>query len=76
MRFSIRDLLWLTLVAAMGLGWLMCYQAVDDRRLEAVNQAHRLRTALDRTTRTFGSTNVKLLVPVDWSVLDEPLVEP
>ena len=37
--FSIRDLLWATLVVAMGLGWWVHYQAVDAKRLEAVGSA-------------------------------------
>jgi hypothetical protein len=30
MRFSIRDLLWATLVVAMGLGWWMSYRATTE----------------------------------------------
>jgi hypothetical protein len=44
MRFSIRDLLWLTLVVAMGLGWWM----TNAKRLEAVQQAQRQRAVLEK----------------------------
>jgi hypothetical protein len=91
MRFSIRDLLWATVVVAMGLGWWMSYRAVDAKRLEAVGQAHRHRYVLrhakalsDRHAKTIttliDSTGAALseqtTLPPDWSVLDEPLVEP
>lgn len=46
MRFSIRDLLWLTVVVAMGLGWWVSYRAVDAKRLEAVQQTQRHRAVL------------------------------
>jgi hypothetical protein len=80
MRFSIRDLLWVTLVVAMGLGWW----ATNAKRLEAVGQAHRLRAQLVRAgesgdLRIHGIRDgfpIKSLLDVDWSVLDEPLVEP
>jgi len=39
MRFTIRDLLWLTVVVAMGLGWWV----TNSKRLEAVQQAQRQR---------------------------------
>ena len=42
MRFSIRDLLWVTLVVAMGL----CWWGTNSKRLEAVRQAHGLHDAL------------------------------
>jgi hypothetical protein len=88
MRFSIRDLLWLTLVVALGLGWWLSYEATDAKRLAAVQQARRqwvtlvaakgsYDLALRKTTPTppFVSPSPWAFI-VDWSVLDEPLVEP
>jgi hypothetical protein len=90
MRFSIRDLLWLTLVVAMGLGWWVSYRALDDRRLEAVRQAHSQRYTLTEAKRIYGElcnvtttwtsndnpqARLMLLLPMDWSALDQPLVE-
>jgi hypothetical protein len=46
MQFSIRDLLWATVVVAMGLGWWASYRAVEAKRLAAVGQAHRLHVAM------------------------------
>src|SRR5688572_16021673 len=37
MRFSIRDLLWATLVVALCLGWLMSYRATEARHDEEFN---------------------------------------
>jgi hypothetical protein len=87
MRFSIRDLLWATLVVALGLGWWVSDRAMDAKRLEAVGQAHRQRATLadaklahDQIDSALynletGST-ITARWPVDWSILDEPLVEP
>jgi hypothetical protein len=54
MRFSIRDLLWATLVAAMGLGWWVSYRTIDGERLEAVEQAHKLDDAVRNTRHLVG----------------------
>jgi hypothetical protein len=74
MRFSIRDLLWLTLVVAMGLGWW----ATDAKRLEAVGQAHRFRDTIvhARAIVDYMRARPELTPKEIWSVLDEPLVEP
>ena len=93
MRFSIRDLLWVMLVVAMGLGWWMSYRASDAKRLEAVAQAHRLWYELDMAKdsyvlfgRDIDELNEEKKGPplagwhlfgrVNWSILDEPLIEP
>ena len=39
MRFSIRDLLWATVVVAMGLGWWVSYRAVDANRVDTIQHA-------------------------------------
>jgi hypothetical protein len=49
MRFSIRDLLWATLVVAMGLAWWNEHRAhseTDAKRQAAVRQAYLARDAL------------------------------
>jgi hypothetical protein len=49
MRFSTRDLMWATLVVAMGLGWWNEHRAhreTDAKRLEVIGQAYRQRTTL------------------------------
>jgi hypothetical protein len=70
----------------MGLGWWMSYRAVDAKRLEAVAQAGRQRAKLTevkqwidrvRNTRDRGVRSLLFFESKhDWSVLDEPLVEP
>ena len=78
MRFSIRDLLWATVVVAMGLGWWVSYRAMDAKRLEAVADAHRLHRALADAKQWHA--NLPLTGPrpsqPDWTALDEPLVKP
>jgi hypothetical protein len=83
MRFSIRDLLWTTLVVAMGLGWWVSYTAVDARRIEAAQLAQRQRTALlgvkgwIREMMDRSPYDVKWLpIPVDKRIWDEPPAEP
>ena len=74
MRFSIRDLLWATLVVAIGLAWWMSYRAVDAKRLEAVGQAHRLHKSLRKAKERLDGD--PFFDERELEVLDEPLVEP
>jgi hypothetical protein len=86
MRFSIRDLLWATVVMAVGLGWWASYQAINAKRLEAIGQAHRMQLTLKRARIAHERLDAEIPWAtmqkaadrwyVDWSVLDEPLVEP
>jgi hypothetical protein len=84
MRFSIRDLLWATLVVAMGLGWwreCQKHRETNARRIEAIGQAQRHRVALATAKRWDHVLHTLSLQPAgtetpDWSILDEPLVEP
>jgi hypothetical protein len=85
MRLSIRDLLWGTVVVAMGVGWWLSNRGIDARRADAVEQTRRYRAALvdakeesDKLFGVFGRgmTTWRPMSHVDWSVLDEPLVEP
>ena len=41
-RFSIRDLLWATLVVALALGWLLHYRAVEAKRQQAIIGAQKV----------------------------------
>jgi len=84
MRFSIRDLLWATLVVAMGLGWWASYRAINAKHIEAVLQAHRQRATLEvakqwhdwmpKETQILGI--ISGLKDPNWRVLDEPGIEP
>jgi hypothetical protein len=84
MRFSIRDLVWVTVVVAMGLGWWVSYRALNAKRLEAVGQVQRHRETLSHVKLTtdawheqFKMHGINILpLLVDWSILDDPLVEP
>jgi hypothetical protein len=71
MRFSIRDLLWATLVVAMGLGWWGSYRAIDAKRNEAVRYAQRMYfNLLNRKLSDEAPHQVGL--EYDWTILDEP----
>jgi hypothetical protein len=83
MRFSIRDLLWATLVVAMGLAWWADHRRSEASRAELGSHARRLRESavaakatLDVYTRGSGPGHLPEAPFIDWSVLEEPLVEP
>ena len=87
MRFTIRDVMWLTLVVALSLGWWFSHQAIDAQRTAAVQQAHRFWKGFGDTKRLFDwgqsqskddswMTNTVTPPHVDWTVLNEPLVTP
>jgi hypothetical protein len=78
MRFSIRDLLWATALVAIGLAWWGSHRALDDKRLEAVGQAHRLHRALAdaKQWHTYLPLTSPRPATPDWTALDEPLIEP
>ena len=81
MRFSIRDLLWATLVVALGLGWLLAEQKAQ----RIYGQAVRLRSTLTAAkplveryclyATTMYTASPPPKVP-DFSPLDEPVIEP
>ena len=89
MRFTIRDLLWLTVVVAMGLGWWVSYRGIDAKRIQTASHANRLRKNLETAKWAYdllvpmvpfedevtGQPNYIPLVE-NWFALDEPLVEP
>jgi hypothetical protein len=85
MRFSIRDLLWATLVVGMGVAWWMSYRALDAKRLAAVTQASRLWALVDAISakeKLERETGIGMHgfppdhAHVDLRVLNEPRVEP
>jgi hypothetical protein len=85
MRFSIRDVLWATLVMAMGLGWWLDHDKQETKAKLVAGHAARMRSALTAakplvdayclraTTIYTGSPPPKY---PDFSPLDEPLIEP
>jgi hypothetical protein len=84
MRFSIRDLLWLTLVVAMGLGWWANHRSVEADRKAAVGHAYRLRYVLESAKRShdhlWSMMDLDVLKGphshfyfVDWSVIKGPI---
>jgi hypothetical protein len=84
MRFSIRDLMWATLIVALCVGWWMDNQT----KRAAVGQAQRLHASLELAKKWYDlgqsgyfTTWAKNVLPVpstppDWTPLDEPLVKP
>jgi hypothetical protein len=85
MRFSIRDLLWATVVVAMGLGWWLDRNTAEAKAKLMAGHAARLHSALtaakplvdaycvNAATIYTGSPPPKY---PDFSPLDEPLIEP
>ena len=66
LRFSIRDLLWLTLVVAILVAWW-----VDHRRIQDDNVRHWLK--LYEETGEYGELRKALADPVDGNTLREIL---
>ena len=52
-RFTIRDVLWLTVVVALAVGWWVEHNRGDARRRTIVAQAERLRDALAQARQAF-----------------------
>jgi hypothetical protein len=86
-RFTIRDVLWLTVVVAMGAGWWIDRLAQDARRTGIRIHALELRSAL--TNAKYNQDNFgpqwdtadgriiyySWLKPVDWKLADKPIPE-
>ena len=70
MRFSIRDLLWATLVVAMGLGWWATNSSGLRPWVRHIDCATCLLSPRNATIASTDGTEVS------FAVLDEPLVEP
>ena len=80
-QFTLRDLLWLTLVVALGLAWLLA----DQKAQRIYGQAVRLRSALTAAKPLvdayclYASTVYTASPPPnppDFSPLNEPVIEP
>jgi hypothetical protein len=98
MRFSIRELFWLTLVVGLAVTlWIerRAHSETDAKRVSAVGLNQRQRTTLVAAKESLDELNSELQLwirgkkradqidydfeyfdAVDWSILDEPLVEP
>jgi hypothetical protein len=88
MKFSIRDLLWLFAVLALGLGWWVnsrelwvSRREIDEERIEVIKQAKELRDNLkvarevieiQEKVRRGGQISITH-GSVDWSVLEEQI---
>jgi hypothetical protein len=62
LRFSIRDLLWLTALVAMGAGWLLHVRALKIRHLETEKRI--MQNELDNTRRLLDAFD-KMGVPIE-----------
>jgi hypothetical protein len=86
-RFSIRDMLWVTLVVAVAVGWFCHYRATDANRRAVIQHAGKLKETLGFAKRhceqleqdvELKSAGLSYMGPrkywkVDWTVLDEPI---
>ena len=77
LRFTIRDLFWLTVVVALGLGWGISYSHLWERLRVRGRHAGALRMALDNAEKNHHIQLLKLkddtdpeadLLPVDWEL--------
>ena len=51
MRFTIRDLLWLTVVVALGVGWWIQRDALEKAKYEASRSKYELKNVIDALDR-------------------------
>jgi hypothetical protein len=76
MRFTLRDLFWLTVVVALALGWGVSYARLYERLRVRGRHAEALRMALDNAEtnitiyKLFPASEVDegVLPPVDWEL--------
>jgi hypothetical protein len=66
-RFTIRDVLWLTVMVTLAVGWCLDHRTQGAERLEAVGMAWRLESFLGqegyKVTWTFDNDVVTILRP-------------
>jgi hypothetical protein len=86
-RFTIRDVLLLTAIVALAVGWWVDHRHCNHRRQLTLAHAERLRDALVKARRAYfiardnyylvmeeqGSTYHPLPQGPDWSIADEPI---
>jgi hypothetical protein len=72
-KFSIRDVLWLTLVVGLALGWLVHYRALESRHARRSEYISRLKyelgMSIGRTDALLDALGKTFAKNVDWSIL-------
>jgi hypothetical protein len=71
MRFSIRDVFWVTALAAMGLGWWM-----DSQSKAYTIECHKVLQDAIRARREVPEDELRRAVIEAWDGWEEPPVEP
>ena len=59
-RFTIRELMLVTLVVALGLGWWLHYRAIDANRQAVVRHAQRVRRSLANARHEYASLEMQM----------------
>ena len=59
-RFSIRELMLVTLVVALGLGWWLHYRAIDSNRQAVIRHAQRVRGSLANARHEHANLEIHL----------------
>ena len=75
MRFTLRDLFWLTVVVALALGWGINSANLFERLRVRGRHAEALRMALDNAHQNHVAIREAILSenPADWSLLENDL---
>jgi hypothetical protein len=72
-RFTIRDLLWLMMVAALALGWYAEHRRRSITRAYAHELRANLRRAHFRYDPQLADKPEERLLQVDWQLIDAPI---
>ena len=87
-RFTIRDVLWLTVVVALGVGWWVSHRTARAQRYTVIAHAERLQDALWKAKRAYVECkeclDLSMQIPnygkvfaltkePEWAILDEPI---
>jgi len=79
-RFTIRDLLWLTVVVAtalgLGLGWWRDHHAIKARTAALVEHAKALHEEMSVARSNLTDENPTFMRVPYWPILDDPIPEP
>lgn len=67
LRYSIRDLLWLTLVMAMASGWFLSYGALRSKLAATTRQLERHHSALKAARQRCHELNVERILAISRS---------
>ena len=85
-RFTIRDVLWLTALVAMGVAWWLDRESLDASRVAIRDHAIKLRTSFSNVRKTYVLSHrgafviepgqkIEVLEMPNWELAEKPIPE-